>query len=215
MASLRPFGLDWPHSTFFIDAKAKDVDLSQQWIANLYPPPESMRRAHLNLFLTLFSEPAKARGYLRWGLKEVRYGREQIHYLRWLFPGAKFVLLVRNPQDCWRSYRGKGWFARWPNKPVRTPRCFGRNWTQLAGDFLRESESDDVYLVRYEDLGNKDALNALSRHLDINISDQAISNRIRGGAEAAAPPCGLVKTLEAAIIRSEAAGVASRFGYTF
>jgi hypothetical protein len=212
MESLRPFSPEWPKRNFFIDAEARG-NLSDRWIANLYPPLASVRRAHRSLFLTLFSEPAELRGYQRWGLKEVRYGRDQIHYLRWLFPHAKFVLLVRNPQDCWRSYRGKEWFSRWPGQRVRTVRHFAQNWSRLATDFLLESESDDTCLIRYEDLGSAETLRALSLHLGISIDGQVMSNRLDGGIRSLQRRCRLVAEFENAIIRREAGAVALRFGY--
>ncbi len=212
IASLRPFTEDWPKPGFFIDAK-NDGELAEQWIANLYPPLESVREAHERFFLTLFAEAGERRGFTRWGLKEVRYGRDQIQYLRWLFPGARFVLLVRNPEDCWRSYRGKGWFWRWPDQPVRTARCFARNWTRLAGDFLHESEANDTYLVRYEDLNLPDTLKELSQHLNMPIASDALKNRIGGGVKPARRGCRVAEKLESVIIRREARAVAPQLGY--
>ena len=85
------------------------------------------------------------RGFDRWGVKEVRWDVEMASYLRWLFPDARFVFLVRNPFDAYRSYRQwdwydnwpfHTWYDRWPSEPIDSPESFGSHWRRLAGGFL-------------------------------------------------------------------------------
>ena len=114
--------------------------------------------AHLAYFRTLFAEPSRRRDYARWGLKEVRYGLEHAVYLRWLFPRAKFVFLLRNPYECWSSYRRAGAqvLRFWPEGFVKTPEQFGSHWLKLADGFSNRYQEVDGFLVRYDALTNPD-----------------------------------------------------------
>ena len=41
--------------------------------------------------------PARKRGFARWGVKEVRWSGAHGLVLRWLYPKAHFLLIVRDP----------------------------------------------------------------------------------------------------------------------
>lgn len=183
-ASLRPFTTDYPPDQFFLHER-DDLDREEfweQWIANLYPHPAIMRRAHRDFFRSLYARPAHERGFSRWALKEVRLGIQHAQYLRWLFPESQFLFLIRNPYDAYRSYRPiRRWYDRWPERPVFTPRAFGEHWRKLASGFLRESHKVDGRLIRYEELsGDGFPLDRLSEHLKLDLKENVLSKRVKG-----------------------------------
>ena len=70
-----------------------------------------MVESHRALLDRLFKQSAVELGKERFGIKFVRIGLEEMHYLEWLYPDAN--VLFRNPWDCWRSYKGYNWMYRW------------------------------------------------------------------------------------------------------
>ncbi len=81
--------------------------LADSWIANLNPGPSVLWRAHRAFFDEAFAAPARKIDYRRWGVKEVRLTGAHAQYLRWLYPQARVVFLVRNPLDAYASYNAK------------------------------------------------------------------------------------------------------------
>lgn len=176
---LRPFSEEWPSPDYFVDGQ--ETDLSKEWVANLYPPVASFRAAHHAYLETLFAEPAQALGYAQWGMKEVRFGADQVRYLRWLYPEAKFIFLLRNPADAYRSYSSRlNWYARWPDRMVSNPYDFGVHWARLARDFLALREQGLGLLLRYEDLGDENTVAALSGYLGWDVPPRYKMGRVRG-----------------------------------
>jgi hypothetical protein len=122
----------------------------------LYPHPQHLLSAYLAWFGALFAVPARATGKERWGIKEVRLSADHAAFLRWLYPQAKFIFLIRNPYDAFRSYaarreEGWKWFHRWPDHPL-TAELFGRHWQETAGSFLAAGEALGGLVVHYEEL---------------------------------------------------------------
>lgn len=74
-----------------------------------------------------------------------------LHLIRRLVPGARFVLLVRNPIDVVRSTveAGRGWGRSWAPRSVELAVGRYRNTMTMALDSVR---ADDSLVVRYEDL---------------------------------------------------------------
>ncbi|MEO8487519.1 MAG: sulfotransferase, partial [Betaproteobacteria bacterium] len=92
-------------------------------------------------------------GFERWGLKEVRLSIEHAAYLKWLFPRAKFLFLIRDPHACYRSFlRLKVTYVRWPDQPVDSPESYGRHWVDLAQGFVDRAQEVGGVVVRYEAL---------------------------------------------------------------
>lgn len=183
----KAFRAAWPPPDYYYDGTPPG-ELSGNWIANLFPSAEDLRKSHLALFDTLFARPAKAAGASRWGIKEVRLGMEHGLYLRWLYPNARFVFLYRNPLDAYRSYcrYGRNWYYTWPDKPIFTPTAFGHHWRALAEGFLGKANPLDALVIRYEDLieGHSD-IDLLERHLGIRIDRSVLASKVgsseRGG----------------------------------
>lgn len=176
---LRPFSEDWPDPAYFI--RERSAGLSEEWVANLYPPAASFRAAHLAYLETLFAQPAQRLGRKQWGLKEVRFGADQVRYLRWLYPQAKFIFIVRNPLDAYRSYRSRlNWFARWPDRMVSNPYDFGLHWARLSRDFLALQRQHIGLLVRYERLGEEATAGALRDYLGWEMPPLERMARVKG-----------------------------------
>lgn len=216
-ATVRAFRPGWPPPDYYLShhGGVRPAELADDWIANLFPAPDALRQGHRAFFEATFAAPARQAGALRWGIKEVRLTVEHAHYLKWLFPGAKFVFLYRNPLDAYVSYcrYGRNWYDVWPDKPVFTPTAFGRHWVTLTEGFLRRGQALDAVIVRYEDLvkGDDALLGRIERHLDLTLDRSVLGNKVgsseRGGEKAR------VSRLEKHLLRRAVASLAEELGY--
>lgn len=64
----RPFTAQWPLKRFFLSKRA-DSNLSDKWVANLYPDVDHLLKAHRRFFDTVFGGPARATGHRCWDIK--------------------------------------------------------------------------------------------------------------------------------------------------
>jgi len=129
--------------------------LSTSWIATLYPPSEDFRRSFQSLLTRWLAEPARQRGFPRWGFKEVRLGASEATLLHWLYPKAKFVLLSRNPYDCYRSLADSGWhhlYHRRPDIRIDSAAGMARHWNQIVMSWSELPASFPAFRIKYEDL---------------------------------------------------------------
>jgi hypothetical protein len=197
--SLRQFTSDYPPDHYILNHHLAEVQrqqapvhadpdpvgsgLAEAWIANMYPHPADLHAAHRAFLLRLFEAPARQAGFRFWGLKEVRLSVQDAVYLRWLFPAARFVFLIRNPYHAYRSYRRLGpWYDRWPDRLILTPRQFGEGWRNLVEGFIRRGSSLG-HLVRYEELtGGGAMVRELSVSLGLDLSDEILRQRVTGRA---------------------------------
>lgn len=135
-----------------------DVTLTRMatsWIATLYPPAADFRLGIRNLFDRWLGDPARQRGFVRWGFKEVRLGATEATLLRWLYPHAKFVILSRHPYDCYRSLSDANWptiYYRRPDVPIDSAASFARHWNRLATSWSELPMAFPFRHIRYEDL---------------------------------------------------------------
>lgn len=176
----KAFRSDWPLKEYYYDGTPPGR-LSGNWIANLFPSPQELRRAHRAFFDTMFAEPAKRAGATRWGIKEVRLSIEHGVYLRWLYPKAKFLFLYRNPLHAYQSYcrYGRNWYNTWPDKPVFTPTSFGEHWRELVTGFLKDREKIDALVIRYEDLiEGRLPLQDIERHIGVEIDHSVLGTKV-------------------------------------
>lgn len=210
--SLPPIGNHWPPAEFFIDS-CDIASLDQQWIANLYPSLDTLWRAHRRFFDELFARPARELGFHGWGIKEVRLGIEHALYLQWLYPGARFLLLYRNPLNAYASYKGFGtlWFDRWPHVPMLTARQFGKHWKRLLGGYQGNQLGDRALLIRYEDLvtGSFD-LGKLDAFLGYTVNRDVLKKRIACTTKRDA---GWVSRLERLLIKQATLPLSRALGY--
>lgn len=161
-AQWQPFTEEWPDERHQAPLEP-GAELTESWLAKGSPAATRLRHAHRGFLDDLFGAPARDAGRPRWGLTEVRLGADHAAYLRWLYPGARFLLLVRNPFDAYASYkqRGSGVFE-WPEEPVSGAAAFARIWSRLATEFHDLAGDAQCMLVRYEDLS--DAVPAIREH---------------------------------------------------
>ena len=209
---LRPFTREWPPDKYFFDHTRSS--LHEEWIANLYPDVECLRKAHINFLLTLFCEPAKAVGRQRWGVKEVRLGVDDAAYLKWLFPEAKFVFLCRNPLAAYASYRRFGkWYSYWPDSKVVTPTQFGRHWRTLTADFMARHRDVDGVFIKYEDLRSSSAVAEINAYLgfDLVLADEL--RRLDGKSDAPRPTAADLPFVEKALLKAALGHSADMAGY--
>lgn len=211
--TVQAFRSGWPPQEYYYGG-AKPEQLAGDWIANLFPAAISLRDGHRAFFDTTFAAPARAAGASRWGIKEVRLGAEHAHYLRWLYPNAKFVFLYRNPLDAYRSYcrYGRNWYDTWPDKPVFTPTVFGNHWRALADGFVREAGNLDGIVIRYEDLlGNTSELARIGEYLGLRLNPVALGKKVgtseRGGEKA------WISRMETWLLRRAVSPLAQELGY--
>ena len=211
--SMKAFRSDWPPAEYYYDG-TPPADLTENWIANLFPSLEDLRTGHRAFFDAMFSEPAKRGGAVRWGIKEVRLGSEHAFYLRWLYPKAKFLFLYRDPLDAYRSYSryGRSWYDTFPNKPVFTPTAFGTHWRQLMEGYLRDAKKLDALLVCYEDLvGDSPPLEEIEAYLGIRIDHSVLGAKVgsseMGGEKAR------VSALEKWLLKRAVSPMAKELGY--
>jgi hypothetical protein len=202
----RCFTSSWPRDgAFRVDGLD---DVSDRWIANLYPPVQDLYASHIEFFKRLFMEPAERHGRPRWGLKEVKLSVDHATYIRWLFPRAKFVFLMRNPISAYESYKPYlNWFRSWPGNPVMTPLQFGNMWRDLVANFMAGYKLVDGLLVRYEDLGAR--VPELRAYLDVAVAAPDRLPVVRGPDR----PRMKINGLEAFILNGAVAGVARNAGY--
>ena len=211
-AAMRPFRQDWPPTDYFYDGRPT-TDLTGEWIANLFPSLDDWRRGQRALFDTMYAEPARRAGSARWGIKEVRLTAEHCHYLRWLYPRARFVLLLRHPLEAYRSYvrYGRNWYDTFPDRPVFTPTRFGTHWRLLAESFERNARALGALLIRYEDLvAGRLAPDALNHHLGITVNPAVLGRKITGTSDRETVH---VNALERWLLWRAVGPVAGRLGY--
>jgi hypothetical protein len=129
--------------------------LATSWIATLYPPGNDLRLGLRALFEQWLGQPARKRGFERWGFKEVRLGAAEAMLLHWLYPKAKFVLLSRNPYDCYRSLSDSGWHHVYHSRPdIRVDSAAGlaRHWNRITLSWSELPADFPAVRIKYEDL---------------------------------------------------------------
>jgi hypothetical protein len=218
-APLRCMTDAWPHDDWFTVPAPDDTRGKQSWTANLFPPVSALLASHVRWFEALFAEPARAAGYARWGLKEIRLTGDHAHYLRWVFPRARIVMLYRDPYRAYRSYRRwRSWYLRWPDDPVRDPTRFGAHWRAAVESFEAERTAVDAIVVRYEDLASGDAptIAALTRHLGVPTTPATALARLDSRPRAAheARTTERVPDDEIAALRDAVDPLAASLGYS-
>lgn len=170
---------DWPEENWFINQNNLET-LDTTFVANLYPEINELQSAYLAYMQALFIESATKRGFNKWGIKDVRLNMDDARFLKWLYPKSKFLFLVRDPLNAYRSYRSaRNWYYEWPKQPILTAKDFGIHWNKLAKEFYEEHADVNGLLLRHEDIctGSID-FQALESYLDIEIEQALISKKV-------------------------------------
>lgn len=213
---LEAFTQSWPPDDFFADRYDCAEDLSQAWVANLYPSLADFMNAHIAYFEKLFLEPARTFGKTRWGLKEVTLGVDHACYLQWLFPNARFLFLYRDPYHAYSSYRKwRDWYRIWPSEPVFTATRFGAVWRELAADFVENHSKVGGLLLRYEELQTHATRSQLEDYLGFRLGKPSSLARVDGTGAA---NCDRARShwtpkLETFLLKRQVEPVSAQLGY--
>ncbi len=201
----------WPTDRHFLDSESIRENPESYFIANWYPPMQAMVESHRAMLDRLFRQPAQEMNKDRFGIKFVRLSLEEMHYLQWLYPDAKFLLLVRNPWDCWRSYKGYNWMYRWPKGQVTTVKQFAKLWEKQTRELLSHPQTDSVRVLRYEDfLHDEFQWDHLRDFCELpNITQKALEKRISGVNVQPQP----ITDADCAILQQVCGSVAGQLGY--
>lgn len=183
------------------------------WLANVQPPFEHVLEGARALWLEALGRPARDLGYPRWGFKEIRYGGDSALALRTLFPGGRFVVLVRNPRAALRSIKSVPWYLR---DHQGDPRSFLRQWERLGSSLLEVlPRLGPGLLLRHEALRQdpEGALATLGGHLGIDPArfDRGVLTQVLRGK--ALPPAALDAADLAALGEPDILALAERLGY--
>lgn len=209
---------NWPHDHQYVDHVRAKIH-STAWIANLYPMPQDLHAALRSLLLKLFSQPAYERDFSRWGLKEVRLGASDACLVHWLFPRAKFLVLIRNPFDAYLSAKNRFFTRRtpenpiwheWPHAPMDNVADFARHWNDNAISWSQLGSGFPYRILKFEDIIN-DVIDfrEIEEWLDLKISEnEALSCKL-GSTEAQYR----LSHVERRIIRHEAQESIKTYGY--
>lgn len=174
----------WPQAGCF---PSEHGPVSNGWIANQYPPPAAFKAGFHAQLDALLAQPAKNRGFARWGLKEVRLHGMDAQFLNWMYPQARFLFHIRNPWDAWASAKGTCWWLRWPDQKIETAGEFANHWKRLVQSYL-EWPANNGMLVRYEDLVQPSFdLDQIREHCDLAAIHDVRDTVIRGMARPPMP----------------------------
>lgn len=164
-----PFTRSWPNERSQVPL-APEESLSDPWCENRSPAVAEMRQAHRLFLDRMFGAPARRVGRSRWGLEEASLDGDHLAYLRWLYPAARFILLVRHPFDAYAA--AKPHDSGIPNGAATVrhdPRAFGEHWSRLSRQFHGLATDARCLLVRYEEL--QESMPALRTH--VGVADDA------------------------------------------
>jgi hypothetical protein len=204
----------FPHNEItYIQDDLTSSRMATSWIATLCPPAHDLRLALRSLFDRWLGEPARHRGFARWGFKEVRLGATEASLLHWLYPRAKLVILSRHPYDCYRSFADARWqvYYRRPDVRVDSAAGFARHWNRLAVSWSELPEGFPSIHIKYEDLINgKVDFRELESWLGIEIKENVALSASVGRTAVR----NRLSWYERLIIGHEAAGGMHALGYS-
>jgi len=181
---------DWPGESHWLSHRP-DIDLTQDWVATLAPDAGHLKAAYRAFFDTWLAVPARQRGFKRWGVKQVRWTGEDAIALRWLYPHAKFLVVVRHPVSAYRSMRNFGFdppayghLVKWPDHWVASLDDYARFWNTLALSWGAVIDRLGAAWVRYEDIvdGNVD-LDAIGSTLGLKLKAEVARATKVGGSD--------------------------------
>ncbi|MDR3512931.1 MAG: sulfotransferase [Caulobacteraceae bacterium] len=178
----------WPEMNHWISRLPK-LDLTRDWIAHVAPDAGHLKGAYRAFLDRWLATPARERGFSRWGVKQVRWSGEEAIALRWLYPRAKFILMVRHPVSAYQSMKNigfvpneMGFVLEWPDRWIADLDAYAAYWDRLARSWGAASARMDVTWVRYEDLmdGRTD-FDALGRATGLDLEPSTAMSVVAGG----------------------------------
>lgn len=161
--------------------------------SELIPPPDALHRGIAALLFELYELPSRDLGFERWGIKEVRFGLNEILTLRHFYPKAKFLYLYRDLEAAYASYVGftksEKFFSRWPHRMESTPYRFAAHRSKLLGDFRYLAGVGIGILIKYEDMvESSDILDQIENYLECVINRDVLAMRVGASENKPAPP---------------------------
>lgn len=201
---------DWPPTSHYSSVQSLDT-LSKSWVANLAPPIESLRAAHLAFFNAWLSLEGQNSETTRWGLKEVRLTIDHARYLRWLYPNARFLFVYRDLMPGYLGCRRLNWYSVWPNYRATHITRFAHHWQHLVNGFIDGYKDVGGMLIRYEDLvSGRLPLQTIRDYINVSSIDTDILNKKVGARSASRTPLILPERI---LLNSVARETRKRLGY--
>jgi hypothetical protein len=144
-----------------------------KWIPIISPKAERAKTAMRTFFEALYQEETGQFGARRWGFKEERANAAaHMKLLGDLWPEAKFLFLVRDPYDMYRSVKGKKFHANFesPMVPVKI-------WRDNVNAYLDDIDAGSALLIYYEKLsavvrGDDGLLHRLVEFLGTHLNEK-------------------------------------------
>lgn len=117
----------------------------------------------------------------RWGFKEIRYGEEEVAFLQRLFPQARFILQIRDPEAVLRSQFKH--FAKGDSTKLTSRFRNIVRYLEFVIEMLDKGIADKFYLSRYESLASNGVAEAqqlaafLGEQLDVGTAGLIATER--------------------------------------
>lgn len=130
-------------------------DRAKMWMAVLSPELRDAFAARKLYVERLYGMTSRREGYGRWGVKETRWNRDVVDFLKWAWPSCYIIFLTR---DFRMSFTSR--FKKTLNHTEHFSRkddvnSFCSQWVQQYGtldEILAEDNLSNMRLVRYENL---------------------------------------------------------------
>jgi hypothetical protein len=121
------------------------------FVANMVPEDEDLKKAATSYILALFGTTATKYGKSIWGFKEVCYDAQVALFLQQCFPKARFIHLTRNIVDCFISL--KHWENEGGTWNRRLTEMFIEDWKRVNASFqYLVDKIPQLLYVKYEDM---------------------------------------------------------------
>jgi hypothetical protein len=172
--TLMPISDRWPKDSYF-SPDDSNKPLYQRWIANHSPEMAYFKDAHRAFLETWLRQSAGRQHKARWGLKEVRLTIDHARYLRWLFPGARFLFIYRDVMSSYRSCKNVRWLSVWPDYRVSPAGAFAHHWLHLLTGFLAGADDVGGMVIRYENLiADAASIREMTTYLGLSSIDKTL-----------------------------------------
>lgn len=122
------------------------------------PDVSSLCQATENYINTLFRRSKTFSETDAWGFSTHNSHSDHAFLLRWIYPKAKIVILMRNPFDAFKTYLQSGelQYATWPSNPLNSAETFAAQWNSLTYSLFLAADELKAKIVRYEDIVRTD-----------------------------------------------------------
>jgi hypothetical protein len=180
---------EWPDEAHWLSHRP-DVDLTRDWVATLAPDAGHLKAAYRAFLDNWLAVPARQRGFKRWGVKQVRWTGADAIVLRWLYPGCRFLVVVRHPVSAYQSMRNFGFdppvfnhLVKWPDHWIASLDDYARFWNALALSWGAVIDKLGAAWIRYEDVvEGRVNLDAIGASLGLKLRTEVARSAKAGGS---------------------------------